>query len=94
MVSAATLAAARNPRMRQARFDWTVSRLQIQPVTEDIARAGSKLLARQGLHGHEHAIDAMVAATALAAPGPAAVLTSDPRDLGLLCAPRVRFIKV
>src|SRR5215470_6501762 len=85
VISAATLVEARNPRMDQARFDWAISRLVIEPVTEAIARAASRLLAAHGLHGHGHAIDAMVAATALAASGPRILLTSDPEDLAMLC---------
>lgn len=93
VTSAATLVEARNPRMDQARFDWAVSRLVIEPVTEVIARAASRLLAAHGLHGHRHAIDAIVAATALAAPGPRILLTSDPQDLAMLCGESVRVVK-
>ena len=68
VASAATLVEARDPGMDQARFDWAASRLVIEPVTEALARAASKLLASRRCHGHQHAMDAMVAATALAAP--------------------------
>lgn len=47
-----------------------------------------------GLHGHKNALDALVAATALASPAPVTVLTSDPEDLLLLCGPGVRVVKV
>lgn len=93
VTSAATLVEARDPRTNQARFDWAVSRLVIEPVTEDLARAASKLLAAHRLHGHQHAIDAMVAATALAAAAPRIVLTSDPQDLAMLCGQSVRIVK-
>ncbi len=36
----------------------------------------------------------MLAATALAAPGPTTILTSDPEDLITLCGGRVTVIKV
>lgn len=94
VTSAATLVEARNPRMNQARFDWAVSRLVIEPVTENTARAASRLLAEHGLHGHQHAIDAMVAATALAAPAPRILLTSDPEHLAMLCGEGVRIVKI
>jgi hypothetical protein len=93
VASAATLVEARDPRIDQARFDWAVSRLVVEPVTEDIARAASGLLAAHGLHGHRHAIDAMVAATALAAPAPRILLTSDPGDMTLLCGEDVRAVR-
>ena len=94
VTSAATLVEARNPQMDQARFDWAVSRLIIEPLTEHIARAASKLLVIHRLHGHQHAIDAMVAATALAATAPRIVLTSDPEDLAILCGKSVRVVKI
>lgn len=53
--------------------------------TEVIARRAAALLGATGRHGHTHAINAMVAATALAAAAPAIVLTSDPKDLTDLC---------
>ncbi|WP_267245717.1 PIN domain-containing protein [Streptomyces sp. PR69] len=94
ITSAATLVEARNPRTPQARFDWTVSRIHIEPVSEEIAREASKLLASAKLHGHKYAIDAMVSATALRFPGPIIVLTSDPDDITALCGSRVRTVKV
>jgi predicted nucleic acid-binding protein len=94
VASAATLVEARHPKISQPRFDWAISRLDVEHVTERIARAASKLLAGCGLHGHKYAIDAMVAATALSVPGPTVLLTSDPEDLTVLCGPRVRIIKV
>jgi predicted nucleic acid-binding protein len=93
VASAATLVEARDPGIGQARFDWAISRLVIEPVTEDVARAASKLLAAHRLHGHRHAIDAMVAATALAASAPSLLLTSDPEDLARLCGQTVRIVK-
>lgn len=92
VVSAATLVEARDPRTDQARFDWAISHLVIEPVTEDLARAASKLLAAHRLNGHRYAIDAMVAATALAAAAPIILLTSDPEDLATLCGEAVRIV--
>lgn len=86
VASAATLVEVRHPKINQAAFRWAVSRIAIVPITESLAMVASDLLAKAGVHGHKHAIDAMVAATTLAASGPAVVLTSDPGDLGLLCA--------
>jgi hypothetical protein len=61
-------------------------------VTESCARRAAALLSGAGMHGHKYAIDAMLCATALAAPGPVTVLTSDPEDLA--CGGRVTGIKV
>ncbi|WP_031056423.1 type II toxin-antitoxin system VapC family toxin [Streptomyces sp. NRRL F-5702] len=94
VASSVTLVEARDPRISQARFDYAVSRVNIVPPTEAVARHASKLLAAAGLHGHKYALDAIVAATALTSPAPVTVLTSDPEDLLMLCGPSVRVIKV
>ncbi|AQU66435.1 type II toxin-antitoxin system VapC family toxin [Streptomyces niveus] len=94
IISSVTLVEARDPRTNQARFDDAVSRVNIIPPSEALARRASKLLAAAGLHGHKYALDAIVAATALASPSPVTVLTSDPEDLVMLCGPGVRVIKV
>ena len=94
ITSSVTLVEARDPKTDHARFDYAVSRVNIVPPTESIARHASKLLAAAGLHGHKYALDAIVAATALASPTPATVLTSDPEDLRMLCGPDVRIVKI
>jgi predicted nucleic acid-binding protein len=68
--------------------------VNVVPPSESIARHASRLLAAAGLHGHKYALDALVAATALASPAPATVLTSDPEDLRQLCDDRVAVVKV
>jgi predicted nucleic acid-binding protein len=94
VTSSATLVEARDPKTNQARFDYALSRVNIIPPTEAIARHASKLLAAAGLHGHKYALDAIVAATALASRAPVTILTSDPEDLHMLCGPDVRIVKV
>ncbi|MFI6541327.1 PIN domain-containing protein [Nonomuraea sp. NPDC050547] len=94
ITSAAALVEVVHPRVNRPALEWTLSRLVIEPVTEPIARHAATLLSNAGLHGHKYAIDAMLSATALAAPGPVTVLTSDPEDLTALCGVRVTVIKV
>ncbi|MFD4700069.1 type II toxin-antitoxin system VapC family toxin [Streptomyces niveus] len=94
VTSVLTLIEAHHSRVNSARFNWAVSRLNVEPVTEEIGRSAMALLLDAGLHGHKYAIDAVVAATALHAPRPAVVVTSDPEDLAMLCGDRVRIIKV
>ena len=86
VTSAATLVEVRHPRINQAAFRWAISRLNVVPITETLAITASDLLAKAGVHGHKHAIDAIVTATALTVAGPATILTSDPDDFSLLCA--------
>ncbi|MGW1196362.1 PIN domain-containing protein [Streptomyces sp. NPDC002536] len=94
ITSAATLVEVVHPRINRPALEWTLSRLVVEPVTEPIARQAAALLADTGLHGHKHAIDAMLSATALAAPGPITILTSDPEDITVLCGTRATVIKI
>ncbi|MFF3621262.1 type II toxin-antitoxin system VapC family toxin [Streptomyces sp. NPDC002467] len=94
VISSVTLVEARDPRVNQAQFDYAVSRVNVVAPSEAIARHASKLLAAAGLHGHKYALDAIVAATALDQPGPVTVLTSDPEDLSVLCAGRIRIVRI
>jgi predicted nucleic acid-binding protein len=94
VTSAATLVEVIHPRLNRAAFEWTLSRIVVQPVTEDLARQAARLLGDAGLHGHRHALDALLAATALSSPGPALVLTSDPDDIEKLCGDRAAAVKI
>ncbi|MEV8547140.1 PIN domain-containing protein [Streptomyces sp. NPDC051572] len=94
ITSAATLVEVVHPRINRPALEWTLSRLVVEPVTEPIARHAAALLADAGLHGHKYAIDAMLSATALAAPGPVTILTSDPEDLAALCGGHTTVIKI
>jgi len=94
ITSAATLVEVVHPRVNRPAPEWTLSHLVVEPVTEPIARHAAALLADAGLHGHKHAIDAMLSATALAAPGPVTILTSGPGNLTVLCRGQATTIKV
>ena len=94
VTSAATLVEARDPKLSQAAFDHAVSLTKVRPVTEEIARTASKLLAAEGLHGHKYAIDAMLAATAHLEHGDVTVVTSDVENLRQLCHARIAVEQV
>jgi predicted nucleic acid-binding protein len=94
ITSSATLVEVIHPRIKHPALEWVLSRIVVEPVTEPIARHAAKLLLAAGLHGPKYAIDAMLAATALAAPGPATVLTSDPEDLTALFGGQTTVIKI
>jgi len=94
LTSAATLVEVVHPGIRRPALEWTLSRITVEPVTEEVARTACALLSEAGLHGHKHAIDAMLCATALRAEAPAVILTSDPDDLLALCAGRAAVIKI
>lgn len=94
ITSAATVVEASHPQINRPALEWTLSRIVVEPVTELIARRAAAILAGAGMHGHAHAIDAMLSATALAATAPVTVLTSDPADISALCGTGITVIKV
>ena len=94
VTSALTLLEVSHKRTDRRRLDWLLSQVRVEPVTERSARAASELLISTGLHGHAHAIDAVVAELASRQPRPVVLLTSDPGDLGRLCEPHVRVLRV
>jgi len=94
VISAASLVEVTYPKINKPGLDWIVSRLDVIPVTKDIAKVASQLLASAKMHGHQHAIDAMVCATAFALGRKAYIYTSDPNDFHLLTGSRVSIIAV
>lgn len=94
ITSTVTLVEVVHPQINMPALKWALSRIVVEPVTEEIALAATALLREAGLHGHKYAIDAMLAATALATPAPVTVLTSDPEDLAALCGKRLAAVKV
>ncbi|MFJ4599917.1 PIN domain-containing protein [Streptomyces griseoluteus] len=90
LVSALTIVEAVQGKTDLARLRWLLSRLRVEPVSqEDSLTAVTLLRDAGGLHGHTYAIDALVAALALRAPAPVIVLTSDRDDWSKLCGNRV-----
>lgn len=90
LVSVLTIVEAAHGKTDMARLKWVLSRLRVEPVSqEDSLTAVALLRDAGGLHGHKYAIDALVAALALRAPAPAIVLTSDRDDWSKLCGGRV-----
>ncbi|AUG79663.1 hypothetical protein CFP65_4947 [Kitasatospora sp. MMS16-BH015] len=94
VVGANTIVEVTHARVNEARLNWALSRVKVEAVTEQAAKAAAKLLVQTGLHGHKYAIDATVAELALRQPGPVAMLTSDLDDMAKLCGGRVRLVAV
>jgi hypothetical protein len=92
VVSANTIVEVSHTRVNLPRLNWALSRVKVEPVTEQSAKAAVELLKTAGLHGHKYAIDATVAEAALRQTSPAAMLTSDVDDMTKLCRDRVRLI--
>jgi predicted nucleic acid-binding protein len=89
-----TLVEVMHPRINRPALSWTLSRIVVVPVSEDLAHEAAAILGDAGRHGHRHAVDAIVCATALASPGPVTVLTSDPDDLLVLTTGRIAVVRV
>jgi hypothetical protein len=94
VVSAVTLIEAQRPGLKQARREYVLSQLNVKPLTVPWTKEAAQLLEDVGLHGHAHAIDAMVAVTALHQPPPVVMLTSDVRDMTVLCGDHVSLVAV
>ncbi|MFI5618095.1 DNA-binding protein [Streptomyces sp. NPDC051567] len=94
VVCANTIVEVSHSRLNPAKLDWALSRVQVEPVTAEAARAAARLLKSVGRHGHKYAIDATVAEMALRQPGPVVMLTSDAEDMAMLCGDKVKIIKV
>ncbi|MEU7419883.1 PIN domain-containing protein [Streptomyces antibioticus] len=90
ITSAAVLVEVIHPKINDAALKWTLSRLNVEPVTQSVAQSAAALLRAAGLHGHKYAIDAILCATALQHPGRVTILTSDVEDIELLTADHSR----
>jgi hypothetical protein len=92
VVSAATIVEVVNKRSKEAEINWTLSRIDVMPVTKALALAAASLLVEAGLHGHQHALDSLVAATALGLPGTSTIFTSDQDDFKRLVGRRAAIV--
>ncbi|MFH9747702.1 type II toxin-antitoxin system VapC family toxin [Streptomyces anulatus] len=86
LVSALTIVEAVHGKTDLARLKWVLSRLRVEPVSQEDSLTAVALLQDAG---GLHAIDALVAALALRVPAPVIVLTSDRDDWSKLCGKRV-----
>ncbi|WP_328914673.1 MULTISPECIES: PIN domain-containing protein [unclassified Streptomyces] len=94
VISANTIVEVSHSRVNMPRLQWALSRVKVEPVTEQTAKAAAKLLKAAGLHGHKYAIDATVAEAALRQIGPVAILTSDVDDMTRLCGQHIGIIGI
>lgn len=94
VISANTIVEVSHSRVNMPRLQWALSRVKVEPVTEQTAKEAAKLLKAAGLHGHKYAIDATVAETARRQPGPVVVLTSDIDDMARLCGKQVGLLSL
>ncbi|WP_197048635.1 PIN domain-containing protein [Streptosporangium roseum] len=94
VVSAMTPIERQGVRVKSDRLNWHLSRLKVEPVTEDVCVRAIELLREARLHGHKYAVDVVAVATALREVRPVIVLTSDEDDMYTLCGKTVKVIGV
>jgi len=94
IISANTIVEVSHSRVNMPRLQWALSRIKVEPVTEQTAKEAARLLKAAGLHGHKYAIDATVAEAALRQPGPVVLLTSDIDDMARLCGKQIGLISL
>ncbi|MFJ8978847.1 DNA-binding protein [Streptomyces sp. NPDC102282] len=92
VIGANTIVKVSHSRINIPHLNWALSRVKVEPVTEQAAKAAAALLKGAALQGHRYAIDATVAEVALRQPKPVALLTSDSDDMTKLCGNQVRII--
>ncbi|MER7535988.1 PIN domain-containing protein [Streptomyces sp. NPDC097704] len=89
VTSSMTMIEAYHSKVPHAAWKWFLSRITVEPVTEEIAESAITLLKDAGLHGHKYAIDAALAVIAGRQRGLVTVFTSDEDDMTKLCRPPV-----
>ncbi|EST36170.1 hypothetical protein N566_16580 [Streptomycetaceae bacterium MP113-05] len=94
LTTSMTLIEAYDMKTFRPAWHWALSRIHVEPVTEDVAKEAIGLLREAGLHGHKYAIDAALAAIALQQHGPVTVFTSDEDDMRKLCGDRALVVKL
>ncbi len=81
VTAASTLTEVLRGGSRDAAVHYWLKLIKVVPLDKELGRAAGELLGKTGLSGHRWALDALLAAVALAQPRPVVLLTSDPRDL-------------
>lgn len=81
VTAASTLTEILRGGSRDAAVHYWLKLIKVVPLDRELGRAAGELLGKTGLSGHRCALDALLAAVALAQPRPVVLLTSDPRDL-------------
>lgn len=84
VTAASTLAEVLRGGHGDARMHRVLKDVEVVGIDKQCGRAAGELLGKCGLSGRRCALDALLAAVALAQPRPVVLLTSDPRDLGKL----------
>ena len=81
VTAASTLAEVLRGGPRDAEIHRMLKNVEVIGIDGHLGRTAGELLGKTGLSGHQCALDALLAAVALAQPRPVVLLTSDPRDL-------------
>lgn len=93
-ISGVTLVETIRRRIARGRWNYVLSQIDILPMSVQWFREAADLIVTHRARGHKHAIDAMVAVTAMHQPGPVVMLTSDADDMSRFCGARVTIVAV
>ncbi|MFI9297403.1 PIN domain-containing protein [Streptomyces gardneri] len=94
VTSSMTMIEAYHSKVPYPAWRWLLSRVNVEPVTEEIADSAITVLKNAGLHGHKYAIDAALAVIAGRQRGLVVVFTSDEDDMTKLCPRHVRVQRI
>ena len=84
VTAASTLAEVLRGGARDARIHRILRRVTVVDIDKNLGRKAGELLGAAGVSGHRCAVDALLAAVALAQRRPVILLTSDPGNLARL----------
>lgn len=90
VTSAMTVVEACHSKIRQPVWDWAMSGVVVEPVTQSVTEEAIRLLRSTGLHGDQYAFAAALAVIAGRQRGRAVVFTSDADGMGKLCGAGVQ----
>ncbi|MDT0308651.1 hypothetical protein RM780_17030 [Streptomyces sp. DSM 44917] len=94
VTSPMTLVEAYDGRVPERRWDWVLSRVTVTSVGKQEAKQARLLLKHAGMHGHKHAIEAVLAVIARGQRGEVTVFSSDAGDMERLLPPQVPVVKL
>ena len=92
VVASTTIVEVAHPRINRDALAWTLSSLTVHEVTKHTALLAANLLRDAGRHGHRHALDALMCASALERGGHPTIFTSDPDDVTALIGSRASVV--
>jgi hypothetical protein len=86
LITPLTMVEADDGKIREERWGWLLSRLQVADIGKEQGTAARRLRRETGLHGHKYVIDTFLAVVALQQRAAVTLFTSDADDMEKLLA--------